>query len=147
MNVINEMNINFSAKSVNESFARSVVSAFVMSLDPTIAELSDIKTAVSEAVTNSIIHGYEGQDGRITILSKISGRSIYIEISDQGCGISDVKKAMEPMFTTRPKEDRSGMGFSFMEAFMDRLEVQSTVGLGTVVKMWKEIGVTKHHFE
>ena len=147
MNNTNEMLVEFKSVAMNESFARMVVAAFIASTNPTLEEVSDVKTAVSEAVTNSIIHGYEGRDGRITILSKISGRSIYIEISDQGCGIPDVKKAMEPMFTTRPKEDRSGMGFSFMEAFMDRLEVQSTVGLGTVVKMWKEIGVTKHHFE
>ncbi len=147
MNNTNEMIVEFKSVAMNESFARMVVAAFIASTNPTLEEVSDVKTAVSEAVTNSIIHGYQGGDGRITILAKVAGKSVYIEIRDEGCGIPDVKKAMEPMYTTRPKEDRSGMGFSFMEAFMDKLEVQSTVGLGTVVKMWKEIGVVKHHFK
>ncbi|MBR3833446.1 MAG: anti-sigma F factor [Lachnospiraceae bacterium] len=147
MNNTNEMIVEFKSVAMNESFARMVVAAFIASTNPTLEEVSDVKTAVSEAVTNSIIHGYDSQDGRISILSRVEGRQVYIEIRDEGCGIPDVKKAMEPMYTTRPKEDRSGMGFSFMEAFMDRLEVESTVGLGTVVKMWKEIGVVKHHFE
>lgn len=147
MNNTNEMLVEFKSVAMNESFSRMVVAAFIASTNPTLEEVSDVKTAVSEAVTNSIIHGYQGKDGRITILSKVTGRKVYIEISDQGCGIPDVKKAMEPMYTTKPKEDRSGMGFSFMEAFMDRLEVESTVGFGTVVKMWKEIGVVKHQFE
>lgn len=147
MNNTNEMMVEFKSVAMNEAFARMVVAAFIASTNPTLEEVSDVKTAVSEAVTNSIIHGYDGQDGTVTILSRVTGRSIYIEISDQGCGIPDVMQAMEPMYTTRPKEDRSGMGFSFMEAFMDKLEVQSTVGVGTVVKMWKEIGVTKHHFD
>lgn len=147
MNNTNEMLVEFKSVAMNESFARMVVAAFIASTNPTLEEVSDVKTAVSEAVTNSIIHGYDSQDGKITILSRVQGRHVYIEIRDEGCGIPDVKKAMEPMYTTRPKEDRSGMGFSFMEAFMDNLEVESTVGLGTVVKMWKEIGVVKHHFE
>jgi len=143
----NHMHLSFDAKSVNEAFARMTVMAFMTDMNPTLDELQDVKTAVSEAVTNSIIHGYDGGDGRISILSSIKGRSVYIEVRDEGCGIPDVRKAMEPMYTTRPKEDRSGMGFSFMEAFMDKLVVESTVGIGTVVKMWKEIGVVKHHFE
>jgi len=147
MSNTNEMTVEFKSIAMNEAFARMVVAAFIASTNPTLEEVSDVKTAVSEAVTNSIIHGYEGKDGFITLLSRVSGRSVYIEIRDEGCGIPDVKQAMEPMYTTRPKEDRSGMGFSFMEAFMDKLEVESTVGLGTVVKMWKEIGVVKHHFE
>ncbi len=147
MSNTNEMIVEFKSVAQNEAFARMVIAAFIASTNPTLEEVSDVKTAVSEAVTNSIIHGYDGEDGRIFILSRISQRNVYIEIRDEGCGIPDIKKAMEPMYTTRPKEDRSGMGFSFMEAFMDKLEVQSTVGLGTVVKMWKEIGVVKHHFE
>ncbi len=147
MNNTNEMIVEFKSVAMNESFARMVVAAFIASTNPTLEEVSDVKTAVSEAVTNSIIHGYGGGDGRITIQAIVEGKKVYIEIRDEGCGIPDVKKAMEPMYTTKPKEDRSGMGFSFMEAFMDGLEVQSTVGLGTVVKMWKEIGVVKHHFE
>lgn len=147
MNSTNEMIVEFKSVALNEAFARMVVAAFIATTNPTLEEVSDVKTAVSEAVTNSIIHGYDGEDGRISILSSIKGRSVYIEIRDEGCGIPDVRKAMEPMYTTRPKEDRSGMGFSFMEAFMDKLEVESTVGIGTVVKMWKEIGVVKHHFE
>ena len=147
MNNTNEMTVEFKSIAMNEAFARMVVAAFIASTNPTLEEVPDVKTAVSEAVTNSIIHGYDGKDGYITLLSRVCGRSVYIEIRDDGCGIPDVKQAMEPMYTTRPKEDRSGMGFSFMEAFMDKLEVESTVGIGTVVKMWKEIGVVKHHFE
>ncbi|MBE5932204.1 MAG: anti-sigma F factor [Lachnospiraceae bacterium] len=147
MNNTNEMIVEFKSVALNEAFARMVVAAFIATTNPTLEEVSDVKTAVSEAVTNSIIHGYDGGDGRISILSSIKGRSVYIEVRDEGCGIPDVRKAMEPMYTTRPKEDRSGMGFSFMEAFMDKLVVESTVGIGTVVKMWKEIGVVKHHFE
>ncbi len=147
MNNTNEMVVEFKSIAQNESFARMVVAAFIASTNPTLEEVSDVKTAVSEAVTNSIIHGYGGQDGRIRIISRVNKRHIYIEISDEGCGIADVKKAMEPMYTTKPQEDRSGMGFSFMEAFMDKLLVESVVGVGTVVKMWKEIGVDKHHFE
>lgn len=147
MSNTNEMIVEFKSVAMNESFARMVVAAFIASTNPTLEEVSDVKTAVSEAVTNSIIHGYEGGDGRITIISKVNGRNVYIEIRDEGCGIPDVKKAMEPMYTTKSREDRSGMGFAFMEAFMDKLAVESTVGVGTVVKMWKEIGVVKHHFE
>lgn len=147
MNNTNEMIVEFKSVGQNESFARMVVAAFMASTNPTLEEVSDVKTAVSEAVTNSIIHGYQGGDGMISILSVINGRNVYIEIRDEGCGIPDVKKAMEPMYTTKPKEDRSGMGFSFMEAFMDKIAVESTVGVGTVVKMWKEIGVVKHQFE
>ena len=102
--------------------------------------MSDVKTAVSEAVTNAIIHGYENEVHNIRIHCKTEGQTLYVEISDQGKGIEDVKQAMEPLFTTRPELDRSGMGFSFMEAFMDLLEVESEVGKGTTVKMAKTIG-------
>lgn len=147
MNNTNEMIVEFSSVAQNESFARMVVAAFITGTNPTLEEVSDVKTAVSEAVTNSIIHGYEQKDGMIRIKAKVNGRQIYLEIIDEGKGIEDVEKAMEPMYTTKPGEDRSGMGFSFMEAFMDKLEVQSTYGKGTVVKMWKEIGVARHQFE
>ena len=141
MNIVNSMELKIPSKSINESFARSVVSAFVLQLDPTINELSDIKTAVSEAVTNSIVHGYSDSSGIIYIKGEISEDNlITIKIRDKGKGIPDIKKAMEPLFTTKAEAERSGMGFSFMEAFMDRLEVESTPGKGTLVKMSKIIG-------
>ena len=127
----NEMKIEFGSDPRNESFARVVVA--------TLEEVADVKTAVSEAVTNSIIHGYKGEDGVIEIVSRIANRILYIEITDHGCGIEDVDKAMEPMYTTGT-DGRSGMGFSFMEAFMDELTVESEPGVGTVVKMTKKIG-------
>lgn len=146
MNNTNEMKVEFSSIAQNESFARMVVAAFITSTNPTLEEVSDVKTAVSEAVTNSIIHAYESEQGIIIIRTVVRARSIYIEVKDTGKGIIDVKKAMEPLYTTKPTEDRSGMGFSFMEAFMDRLEVESTYGEGTIVKMWKEIGVDRPKF-
>ena len=128
----NEMTIIFDSYSSNEAFARVAVAAFMTSLNPTVEEVADVKTAVSEAVTNAIIHGYES--------CKTCGDTLYIEIEDHGKGMEDVKKAMEPLFTTRPELDRSGMGFSFMEAFMDQVEVSSKPGKGTIVKMQKTIG-------
>ena len=136
----NEMELIFDSRSANESFARVTVASFMTSLNPTLEEVSDVKTAVSEAVTNAIIHGYENEVHNISIHCKTEGQTLYVEISDQGKGIEDVKQAMEPLFTTRPELDRSGMGFSFMEAFMDLLEVESEVGKGTTVKMAKTIG-------
>ena len=136
----NVMKLDFLSKSTNESFARVAVASFVSQLDPTIEELSDIKTAVSEAVTNAIVHGYESEMGLITIHVHIKERELTIQIKDRGKGIEDVEKAMEPLFTTKPELERSGMGFSFMEAFMDNLEVISAPGEGTVVKMEKKIG-------
>lgn len=126
--------------SENESFARTAVAAYITRLDPTLEELSDVKTAVSEAVTNSVIHGYNGRKGEIEIVCEIKGREIFIEVIDQGVGIEDIERAMEPMYTTKPEWERSGMGFAFMEAFMDGLEVISELGKGTRVKMRKEIG-------
>lgn len=140
MNDTNRMVLEFESRSQNESFARTVVAAFAASLDPTIEELADIKTAVSEAVTNCIIHGYENQDGIITMRCSICDSELTVEIEDKGVGIENIAKAMEPLYTTRPELERSGMGFSFMEAFMDELEVESTVGIGTTVKMKKRIG-------
>ncbi len=147
MSNTNEMVVEFSSVAQNESFARMVVAAFITGTNPTLEEVSDVKTAVSEAVTNSIIHGYENMDGMVRIKASVTNRKVYIEITDYGKGIEDVEKAMEPMYTTKPGEERSGMGFSFMEAFMDKLEVLSTYGEGTVVKMWKEIGAGRHPFE
>lgn len=143
MNDKNEMTLEFESKSQNESFARTVVAAFATQLDPTIEELADIKTAVSEAVTNSIIHGYGNAIGTITMHCIISGNELLVEIIDKGVGIENIEKAMEPLYTTRPELERSGMGFSFMEAFMDELEVVSEPGRGTLVRMSKRIGKTQ----
>ena len=136
----NEMTLEFESKSQNESFARTVVAAFATQLDPTIEELADIKTAVSEAVTNSIIHGYVNTIGKIVMHCVICGNELMVEIRDEGAGIENIEKAMEPLYTTRPELERSGMGFSFMEAFMDDLEVESEAGRGTLVRMRKKLG-------
>lgn len=138
----NEMVIDFDSLSKNENFARTVVAAFVSQLNPTLEEIADIKTAVSEAVTNSIIHGYCNTLGKVTMHCAIRNSDVYIEIIDHGVGIEDVEKAMEPLFTTSPELERSGMGFAFMSAFMDNLEVLSERGFGTTVKMRKRIGTT-----
>lgn len=136
----NKISIEFLSKSENEGFARVAVSAFVSQLDPTIEELTDIKTAVSEGVTNSIIHGYENkEDGKVRIDASISGTLVEITISDFGVGIENVEKAKEPLYTSRPDLERSGMGFTVMESFMDSLEVYSEKGKGTRVVMKKNI--------
>lgn len=135
----NEMKLEFLSKSNNEAFARISVAAFASQLDPTIEELADIKTAVSEAVTNSIIHGYEEAQGKIELICKIFANTIIIEISDNGKGIENVDMAKEPLFTTKPDLERSGMGFTIMESFMDDLQVESILGLGTKVTMKKVI--------
>ena len=133
----NYMKLEFLSKSNNESFARVVVAAFASQLDPTIEELSDIKTAVSEAVTNAIIHGYEYNEGIVIIEGIIEKNKIEIIVKDKGKGIDDVDRAMEPFYTSRPELERSGMGFTVMETFMDDLSVESHPGYGTVVKMVK----------
>lgn len=138
-NFDNEMKLEFISKSTNEAFARIAVAAFVSQLDPTIEELADIKTAVSEAVTNAIIHGYEDKQGIVKIKSKLKENQIIIEISDQGKGIENINMAKEPLYTTKPNLERSGMGFTIMESFMDSMEVESIVGLGTKVTMTKII--------
>lgn len=135
----NEMKLEFKSKSCNEAFARITVAAFASQLDPTIEEISDIKTAVSEAVTNSIIHGYENQEGNIHIICKIQGEILDIEVIDYGKGIENLEIAKQPLYTTKPELDRSGMGFTIMENFMDKFEVESIVGMGTKVKMQKTI--------
>lgn len=135
----NSMTVTFSSLPVNEAFARMAVSAFIMPLDPTVSEITDIKTAVSEAVTNSIIHGYDGLSGDIVLLCSYEGREIYIEISDRGRGIADIKTAMTPLYTSRPELERSGLGFTVMETFMDSLKVESHPGEGTKVIMSKKL--------
>ena len=137
----NEMELIFDSCSENEGFARVAVAAFLTQLNPTLEEVADVKTAVSEAVTNAVIHGYDQEIHKIRIRCRISGHAMEIEIRDEGNGIEDVEKAMQPMFTTRPELDRSGMGFAFMEAFMDELEVESEPGKGTTVRMKKKIGI------
>ncbi|CDF02866.1 MAG: anti-sigma F factor [Ruminococcus sp.] len=140
MIVLNEVRFSIPSLSVNESVARAVVSSFLVQADPTVEELSDIRTAVSEAVTNAVVHGYRHQSGKIEIIVRLlENRVIYIRIKDKGCGIADVQKAMEPLFTTAPEEERSGLGFSVMESFTDKLTVKSTLGKGTVVTMRKKL--------
>lgn len=140
MEVINEIKFVMPSLSVNESAARAVVSSFLVQADPTVEELSDIRTAVSEAVTNSVVHGYRHNKGRIELTVKLlAGREIYIKIRDKGCGIADVRQAMEPLFTTAPEEERSGLGFSVMESFTDKLSVKSVIGKGTTVIMRKRL--------
>lgn len=136
----NEMKLVFDARSVNESFARVAVAAFIAELNPTMDEIADIKTAVSEAVTNAIIHGCHDPKQKVELICRTYGNEISITVSDTGDGIADVKKAMEPFFTTKPELERSGMGFSFMEAFMDKLEVCSEPGKGTSVHMVRKLG-------
>lgn len=135
----NKMSIEFVSKSQNEGFARVAVAAFVAQLDPTIDEISDVKTSVSEAVTNSIIHGYENrEDGLIRIEAEINENEVTIGIIDKGIGIDDIEKAMEPLYTSRPDIERSGMGFTVMETFMDDLKVESEKGIGTRVVIKKK---------
>lgn len=136
----NRLVVEFGSDARNESVARVVVAAMMTRINPTLCEVEDVKTAVSEAVTNSIVHGYRSVTGVITVEVYIEDRTIYITVRDQGCGIENVDKAMEPMYTSVTDGSRSGMGFSFMEAFMDGLEVLSAPGEGTVVKMKKMIG-------
>lgn len=139
----NEMLLEFESRSQNESFARTVVAAFAAQLDPTIEELADIKTAVSEAVTNSIIHGYDSRLGVIKMHCIVCQNELTVEIIDEGIGIENIEKAMEPLYTSRPELERSGMGFSFMEAFMDELVVDSSLGKGTRIRMKKKVGKAK----
>lgn len=152
----NEMSLEFDAISINESFARVAVAAFVTPLNPTLEEISDIKTAVSEAVTNAIIHGYENvygygrhgevrpvccriKEGKVYLRCCIKNGILHIEVEDKGIGIDNLEKAMEPLYTSKPELERSGMGFAFMEAFMDDLEVESVPNKGTIVRMAKKL--------
>ncbi len=139
MSVTNEMELVFDSLPENEGFARVAVGAFFTQLDPTLEEICDVKTAVCEAVTNSIIHGYNGEVHKIQLRCQIKKEenAISIEVIDTGCGIADIEKAMEPLYTTKSELERAGMGFAFMEAFMDSVEVKSDLGKGTTVKMHK----------
>jgi len=140
MEIINELRITFPSLSANESFARAAAAAFIAQLNPTYEEVADIKCAVSEAVTNAIVHGYRDTMGDIFMNIKLTAdRTVRIEIRDRGCGIPDVTEAMKPLFTTDPENERSGMGFTVMENFMDKMKVISTVGKGTKVTMTKRL--------
>ena len=142
MKILNEINFCFPSKSVNEGFARIAVAAIAAQLDPPVDELSDVKTAVSEAVTNCIVHAYRDTVGKITMCVRIlEGGIFYIKIKDLGCGIENIEQAMEPLFTTAPNEERAGLGFAVMESFMDKLSVHSKVGKGTTIIMQKKFSV------
>ena len=136
----NWMQLEFCAISENEQLARIAVVSFITPLNPTLEEMADVKTAVSEAVTNAIIHGYEENIGKVYLRCRLDGDLLEVEVEDKGKGIEDIEQAMEPMYTSKPERDRSGMGFSFMEAFMDDLEVTSVPGAGTTVLMRKKLG-------
>ena len=136
----NEIEIRFDSRSVNEGFARVAVASFMTQLNPTVEEVADVKTAVSEAVTNSIIHGYDNEVHKVSIRCRIEDNVFIVEVCDKGKGIENIEEAMRPMFTTKPEQERSGMGFAFMEAFMDTVEVESEPGKGTKVKMKKTVG-------
>ncbi len=136
----NEMTITFESRSSNEAFARSSVAAFIAQLDPTVGELNDIRTAVSEAVTNCVVHAYKDTIGKITINVRLTdNNSAIIKIKDKGCGIEDIEKAMEPLYTTAPEEERAGLGFAVMQSFSDDVKVRSTPGKGTSVTLTKKL--------
>lgn len=137
----NEMKIEFLSKSKNEAFARIAVAAFIAQLNPTLEEVADIKTSVSEAVTNAIIHGYEEKIGIVKLICKIAQNEVLIEISDSGKGIENIEEAKQPLFTTKSNLERSGMGFTIMESFMDEVEVDSVLGVGTRITMTKKIKI------
>lgn len=140
----NRMEISFSSISQNEAFARSVAAAFVTQMNPTIAEMTDVRTAVSEAVTNAIIHGYRNDPAKmVTMKCKMEGENVTIVVADEGVGISDISLAMQPLYTTMPDTERSGMGFAVMEAFMDEVKVDSSPGKGTTVTMKKRISAVR----
>ena len=135
----NYMKTEFLSMDINESLARGVAAFFIMPLDPTVEAVEDVKTAVSEAVTNAVIHGYRNESGMITMELTLDGRALTVVIRDNGVGIEDIEKALTPMFTTQPEAERSGMGFTIMESFMDELSVESTPGKGTTVTMKKRL--------
>lgn len=136
----NHMQVVFDAKSENEGLARMLVTAFMSEMNPTLEQIADVKTAVSEAVTNAIIHGYENEMESVRLSCDRDGQQLVVTVEDKGVGIADVEQAMQPFYTTKPQLERSGMGFAFMEAFMDELEVESAPGKGTTVWMKKRIG-------
>lgn len=135
----NQMELSFSAAAENEAFARMVISAFLVQINPTLSVVSEIRTAVSEAVTNSIVHAYSDDTGKVVMRAKLDENYVYIEIEDYGKGIEDVHQAMQPFFTTAPEQERTGMGFALMQSFMDEVHVNSAVGSGTLVCMKKRL--------
>lgn len=139
MKILNEMKLTIKALSINEGFARSTVSAFCVGANLSLDELTEIKTAVSEAVTNCVVHAYPNKDGDIKICAKITEDKIYISVSDEGVGIDNLEKAKEPFYTTKPEEERSGMGFTVMESFMDKVELKRNKKNGVTVYMEKNI--------
>lgn len=143
----NRMKLEFDSISENEGFARVAVAAFMTQLNPTLEEVSDVKTAVSEAVTNAIIHGYERKKGTVYLECLLKENEVEICVQDLGQGISDIRQAMEPLYTSKPELERSGMGFAFMEAFMDELKVESKLGEGTTIHMKKKIGQSEQRVE
>lgn len=140
MKIINEIKVIFPSESCNESFARTCITSFVSGLDPTVTEIAEIKTAVSEAVTNAIVHGYRNTKGKIELTATAyENNTIKIKIRDQGCGIENIKQAMTPLYTSAPEEERTGLGFAVMESFMDKISVKSVLGKGTTVTMRKQL--------
>ncbi len=139
MNYKNEISIEMSSLSINESFARVSIVSFIAPLDPSINDVNDIKTALSEAVTNAIIHGYEEAEGKVYLKYKIDDNKLTIEVVDKGRGINNISEAMEPLYTSKPEMERSGMGFTVMESFMDKVNVTSEVGVGTTITMYKDL--------
>ncbi|MBR2337574.1 MAG: anti-sigma F factor [Clostridia bacterium] len=135
----NKMTIKFDSVSQNEALARNVIASFILPLNPSLSELSDVKTAVSEAVTNAIVHGYPDTVGEVTMVAEIIDSDVHISISDSGVGIDDLNKALEPFFTTKPDDERSGMGFTIIKTFMDDVTVSSRLNFGTTVNMVKSI--------
>lgn len=136
----NDIKLILKSDSKNESLARVAISAFIAQLDPIVSDIDEIKTAVSEAVTNAIIHGYNGStEGEIILYASYTGNQIYIEVKDAGIGISDIEEARTPLFTSKPELERSGLGFTVIESFMDKLEIESLIGEGTTVKMYKKL--------
>lgn len=136
----NRFDMEFLGISENEAFARTVVSSFASVLDPTVEELSELKTAVSEAVTNAVVHAYPEDIGNVLLSGRISGRTVYITVADSGIGIADIERAREPLFTGAPNQERSGLGFSIMESFCDEISVTSSLGEGTTVMLVKKFG-------
>lgn len=140
MGIVNEMRVDFLSCPANEAFARMVVSAFILPLNPTLEQLGDVKTSVSEAVTNAVVHGYRGKGGTIRMRASLNeDGELTVEIIDNGCGIRDVRQARQPFFTTMEEAERSGMGFTVMESFMDSVQVLSAPGQGTTVRMTKQL--------
>ena len=135
----NRMELKFEALAENEAFARMVISAFLMQVNPTMSVISEVRTAVSEAVTNAIVHGYANQRGMVVLRSELEDSQILIEVEDYGCGIEDIQQAMQPFYTSNPEQERTGIGFSLMQSFMDALDVSSSPGSGTLVRMTKRL--------